>query len=142
MREIHTIQPILRISAAPANHHGPFTSKLQPPTPRTLYLCPFQSFKSATTEPPPPAAARAKASISLLTMASKLNPFLLRSGVRCASRAAAARPQIRAFSITASRPSDTLQVVSKRSRSSAMLLYIYPLSYCQWCFLYLFATGG
>ncbi|KAM0524010.1 hypothetical protein ACHAPE_001265 [Trichoderma viride] len=41
-------------------------------------------------------------------MASKITPFLLRSGVRCASRVA--RPQIRAFSITASRPSDTLQV--------------------------------
>ncbi|KAH8121426.1 hypothetical protein ACSS6W_004568 [Trichoderma asperelloides] len=41
-------------------------------------------------------------------MASKITPFLLRSGARCASRVA--RPQIRAFSITASRPSDTLQV--------------------------------
>ncbi|KAK0762453.1 hypothetical protein N5P37_005266 [Trichoderma harzianum] len=41
-------------------------------------------------------------------MASKITPFLLRSGVRCASRVA--RPQARAFSITASRPSDTLQV--------------------------------
>ncbi|POR34675.1 Uncharacterized protein TPAR_05131 [Tolypocladium paradoxum] len=41
-------------------------------------------------------------------MASKLTPFLLRSGVRTASRIA--RPQTRAFSITARRPSDTLQV--------------------------------
>ncbi|PTB68641.1 hypothetical protein BBK36DRAFT_1111981 [Trichoderma citrinoviride] len=42
-------------------------------------------------------------------MASKITPFLVRSGIRCASRAAA-RPHARAFSLTASRPSDTLQV--------------------------------
>lgn len=52
---------------------------------------------------PPSSCSRSK------TMASKITPFLLRSGVRCAARVA--RPQARAFSITASRPSDTLQVV-------------------------------
>lgn len=41
-------------------------------------------------------------------MASKLTPFLFRSCARTASRIA--RPQTRAFSVTACRPSDTLSV--------------------------------
>ncbi|CAM1500799.1 Fc.00g099610.m01.CDS01 [Cosmosporella sp. VM-42] len=41
-------------------------------------------------------------------MASKLTPFLFRSAIRSASRTA--RPQTRAFSLTARRPSDTLMV--------------------------------
>lgn len=129
---IHVLQePISRILAVPANHHRPFDKQapiaLDVQTPER-YM-PFQSFKSATTRaasllppkslfrPPPPA----KVSI-FSTMASKITPFLLRSGARCASRVA--RPQIRAFSITATRPSDTLQVVSQATSetSSASIL--------------------
>lgn len=91
-------------------------SNLPPPEqPLFLLLLPVKSL----FRPPP-----ARASLNPLTMASKITPFLLRSGARCASRVA--RPQIRAFSITASRPSDTLQVVSQ-SRSKAVH-YLDPLS--------------
>lgn len=48
------------------------------------------------------------------TMASKITPFLFRSAVRTASRATLR--QTRAFSVTARRPSDTLQVVSQTPR--------------------------
>lgn len=139
--QVHTHEPISRTSAVPANHHRPFYKQapiaLDGPTPER-YM-PFQSFKSATTRAaslllllpakslfrPPPA----RASLNPLTMASKITPFLLRSGARCASRVA--RPQIRAFSITASRPSDTLQVVSQ-SRSKAGH-YLDPLSIWRCC---------
>ncbi len=46
-------------------------------------------------------------------MASKLNPFLVRTAIRSASRAARPlAPQTRALSLTATRPSDSLMVVS------------------------------
>lgn len=120
MREIHTIIPLPELHPLQPITIAHFTSKLQ--SHWTLQLpnaiCHFKASNlpparaASASPPPPPAAARAKLSISFFTMASKITPFLLRSGVRCASRVA--RPQIRAFSITASRPSDTLQVVSKR----------------------------
>ncbi|EXF82585.1 NADH:ubiquinone oxidoreductase 24 [Colletotrichum fioriniae] len=54
-------------------------------------------------------------------MASRLSPLLFRSALRSAT-CRAARPQFRAFSLTAVRPSDTLQVtLSSESIANALL---------------------
>lgn len=66
------------------------------------------------SSPPPPHHRRrsfGRRSI-ILTMASKMTPFLFRLCLRAASRVA--RPQPRSFSISACRASDSLMVVRTR----------------------------
>lgn len=59
-----------------------------------------------------------------LAMASRLAPLFFRSALRSTCRAA--RPQIRALSVTAVRPSDTLQVVSRSPSACPSTSSSYP----------------
>lgn len=74
------------------------------------------------------------------TMASKLTPFLFRSCARTASRIA--RPQTRAFSVTACRPSDTLSVVCSPSCGVQGGCFIDSIAAGRWaCVLYCVQLG-
>lgn len=70
----------------------------------------------------------------LLTMASKLSPFVLRTCVRSAARFT--RPQARAFSVTVRRPSDTLSVVSIQSNNQQRTGTRYDRFNCLFNFLF------
>ena len=76
---------------------------------------PPQSFVDDIDFPPPAKLSPTQHALNrrrpqLPTMASRLTPFLLRSAARSVPRIA--RPQARAFTQSACRPSDTLQVVT------------------------------